>query len=94
MSTKKSQNNKKSQNIKKVLTDNIMRRIMFAESHETQAKKKEGERKVIEKEKQIIENFAVVIPKLSEEDKSYLLGLGEGMAMQISKEEKEKNEKK
>ncbi|WP_303136354.1 hypothetical protein [uncultured Eubacterium sp.] len=47
-----------------------------------------------EKEKQIIENFAVIIPKLTEADKSYLLGLGEGMAMQISKEEQEKNEKK
>lgn len=47
---------------------------------------------MIEKEKQIIENFAVVIPKLSEEDKSYLLGLGEGMAMRVDKDEKKRNE--
>lgn len=48
---------------------------------------------MIEKEKQIIENFAVVIPKLSEEDKSYLLGLGEGMAMRVQdKDEKKRNE--
>ena len=77
-----------------MLTDNTMRRIMFAESHGTQAKKKEGERKVIEKEKQIIENFAVVIPKLSEEDKSYLLGLGEGMAMRVQDEEEEEAKEK
>lgn len=55
-------------------------------------KKKEGEQKVSEKEKQIIENFAVVIPKLSEADKSYLLGLGEGMAMRVeNKDEKKKS---
>lgn len=47
---------------------------------------------MIEKEKQIIENFAVVIPKLSEADKSYLLGLGEGMAMRVeNKDEKKKS---
>lgn len=43
------------------------------------------------KEKQIIEKFAVVIPKLSESDKSYLLGLGEGMAIKIAKEKKEED---
>ena len=32
-----------------------------------------------EKEKQIIATFVFSIPKLSENDKSYLLGLGEGM---------------
>lgn len=36
-----------------------------------------------EKEKQIIETFALVIPNLSESDKSYLLGLGEGMAIKV-----------
>lgn len=46
-----------------------------------------------EKEKKILENFALIIPKLSENNKSYLLGLGEGMAMKVNKEEKE-NEKK
>lgn len=30
-----------------------------------------------EREKQIIETFALIIPKLSESDKSYLLGLGD-----------------
>lgn len=36
-----------------------------------------------EREKQIIETFALIIPKLSENDKSYLLGLGEGMAIKV-----------
>ena len=36
-----------------------------------------------EKEKQIIETFALVIPNLSESDKSYLLGLGKGMAIKV-----------
>ncbi len=34
-----------------------------------------------EKEQQILEIFALVIPKLSENDKSYLLGLGEGICI-------------
>lgn len=48
---------------------------------------------MLDKEKQIIETFANVLPKLSKEDKSYLLGLGEGMAMTIDKRKKvaEKN---
>ena len=41
-----------------------------------------------EKEKQIIETFALIIPKLSESDKSYLLGLGEGMAIKVELQEK------
>ena len=36
-----------------------------------------------EREKQIIKTFAIIIPKLSECDKSYLLGLGEGMAIKV-----------
>lgn len=32
------------------------------------------------KEKQILETFSKIIPALPESDKSYLLGLGEGMA--------------
>ncbi len=40
-----------------------------------------------EKEKQIIETFALIIPKLSENDKSYLLGLGEGMAIKANVQE-------
>lgn len=48
-----------------------------------------------EKEKQIIEKFALVIPKLSESDKNYLLGLGEGMAIKVESQEKQekKNDK-
>ena len=34
-----------------------------------------------EKETKILKTFALIIPKLSESDKSYLLGLGEGMAI-------------
>ena len=41
-----------------------------------------------EREKQIIETFALIIPKLSESDKSYLLGLGEGMAIKVESQEK------
>lgn len=33
------------------------------------------------KEEKIIKTFAMMLPKLSETDKSYLLGLGEGMAI-------------
>lgn len=42
-----------------------------------------------EREKKILENFAVLIPKLSEADKSYLLGLGEGMMIKIEMPKKE-----
>lgn len=47
---------------------------------------------MLEREKQIIETFALIIPKLSESDKSYLLGLGEGMAIKVDaqKQDKEK----
>ena len=38
-----------------------------------------------EKEKKILETLSNVLPKLSKEDKSYLLGLGEGMAMTMDK---------
>ena len=44
-----------------------------------------------EREKQIIETFALIIPKLSESDKSYLLGLGEGMAIKVESQEKKSN---
>ena len=40
-----------------------------------------------EKEKKILEKFAEVIPKLSESDKSYLIGLGDGMAIKIGQKE-------
>lgn len=40
-----------------------------------------------EKEEKIMQTFAVLIPKLSANDKSYLLGLGEGMALKLEKQE-------
>ena len=42
-----------------------------------------------EKEKRIMETFALIIPKLSEADKSYLLGLGEGMAIKVDAQNQE-----
>lgn len=42
-----------------------------------------------EREMQIMETFALIIPKLSESDKSYLLGLGEGMAIKVELAESE-----
>lgn len=36
-----------------------------------------------EKEVKIMQTFAEVIPTLSDEDKAYLLGFGEGMAAAI-----------
>lgn len=51
---------------------------------------KEGSVTVMEeREKKILENFAVLIPKLSEADKNYLLGLGEGMMIKIEMPKKE-----
>lgn len=47
-----------------------------------------------EKEKQILETFGRILPKLPESDKSYLLGLGEGMAMSHQREEKQQEKKK
>lgn len=41
-----------------------------------------------EKERKIFITFAEVIPKLSDSDKSYLLGLGEGMAIKVGMSEK------
>ena len=47
-----------------------------------------------EKEKKIFETFGEVIPKLSESDKSYLLGPGEGMAIKTARVEKQENEER
>ena len=47
-----------------------------------------------EKEKQILETFGRILPMLPEKDKSYLLGLGEGMAMSHQREEKQQEKKK
>lgn len=40
-----------------------------------------------EKEIKILKTFAKVIPKLSEEDKIYLTGLGDGMAIKVMESE-------
>ena len=40
-----------------------------------------------EKERKIIETFGKVVSKLSEKDKSFLLGLGEGMNIKVELEE-------
>ena len=45
-----------------------------------------------EKEKQILKTFALIIPRLSENDKSYLLGLGEGMAIKVETGEQSREE--
>lgn len=47
-----------------------------------------------EKERKIIETFGKVVSKLSEKDKSFLLGLGEGMSIKVELEEKRKKEDK
>lgn len=39
-----------------------------------------------EREKQILETFALLMPKLSDTDKSYLIGLGEGMSIKAGRE--------
>ncbi len=49
--------------------------------------KMKGSEGMSEKEEKIMQTFAVLIPKLSANDKSYLLGLGEGMALKLEKQE-------
>lgn len=44
-----------------------------------------------EKEKKILETIVTAVPKMSEFDKGYLLGMGEAMVNQ--KKQKDKNEK-
>lgn len=46
-----------------------------------------------EKERQILKNFAVIMPKISRESKEYLLGLGEGMAIATGAQEKKEADK-
>lgn len=43
-----------------------------------------------DKEEKILKTFAIVLPKLSESDKSYLLGLGEGMVIRVNEQKEEK----
>jgi hypothetical protein len=50
---------------------------------------KEEERYMLtDVEEQIIQLFAIAIPKLSESKKEYLRGIGEGMILGIDKQEK------
>lgn len=46
-----------------------------------------------EKEKQTLMVFMTVFCKLSERDKGYILGLGDGMAMQLELSAKNRQEK-
>ena len=43
-----------------------------------------------EREKRIMENFSRIIPKLSENDKCFLLGMGEGMTVKFEMQQKER----
>ena len=43
-----------------------------------------------DKEEKILKTFVIVLPKLSESDKSYLLGLGEGMVIRVNEQKEEK----
>ena len=43
-----------------------------------------------EKEKKILETIATAIPKMSEFDKGYLLGMGEAMVARKKKQEQKK----
>lgn len=43
-----------------------------------------------DKEEKILKTFAIVLPKLSESDKSNLLGLGEGMVIRVNEQKEEK----
>ncbi len=47
---------------------------------------------MLDMERQILEKFAWIIPKLSEEDKSYLMGLGDGMSIKTEKQEELKRD--
>ena len=46
-----------------------------------------------EKEKKILETIATAVPKMSEFDKGYLLGMGEAMVKQKSEEKKPRQER-
>ena len=41
-----------------------------------------------EKERQILENIAKALPAMDEQQKNYLLGLGEGMVIMKEKQDK------
>lgn len=45
-----------------------------------------------EKQKKILETFGQVLPEMSKEDQSYLLGYGEGMAVALKKRESDGEE--
>ncbi len=40
-----------------------------------------------EKDKQILDRFTIIIPQLSENEKDYLLGFGNGMAVNAERQE-------
>lgn len=46
---------------------------------------------MLKRDKQILETFKTVIPQLSESDKSYLLGLSDGMAMRLGEKDIKQN---
>ena len=77
-------------NSKNMLTNNINQHII--DTYQQTKSKKEVIYMLAEKEKKIIENFALIIPRLSESDKSYLLGLGEGMAIKIDMQKKDEEQ--
>ena len=77
-------------NSKNMLTNNIKQHII--DTYQQTKSKKEVIYMLAEKEKKIIENFALIIPRLSESDKSYLLGLGEGMAIKIDMQKKDEEQ--
>lgn len=52
----------------------------------TQATKGGTTEVMTEHEKQMLKTFALLIPELSDSDKSYLIGLGEGMAIKARQE--------
>lgn len=43
-----------------------------------------------DKEEKILKTFAIVLPRLSETDKSYLLSLDEGMVIRVNEQKEEK----
>ncbi len=46
---------------------------------------------MLEKDKLILERFAVIIPQLSDSEKSYLLGFGNGMATVTEEQNKQES---
>lgn len=66
------------------MKDGIRHMIVLSQQTIVKMKGSEG---MSEKEKKIMQTFARLIPKLSASDKSYLFGLGEGMAFKLEQQE-------